>query len=107
MSLCDSEKADFPCNSCLSRRQLNAYQLEERATLTGTTATQSKKAMVGCKWCKDSAVQGMVSGFVEVIVTVGLQSTQKEEKDVRQLPEKGFFTVFSYFSPQQNRGILV
>lgn len=43
---------------------------------------------------------GLVPGYIEVTVTIDLQSTYKGEMDVRRLVDKGFFTVFSSFSPQ-------
>lgn len=41
------------------------------------------------------------------MITINLQSTYKEEMDVSQLTDKGFFTVFSCVSPhiQGNFGL--
>lgn len=42
----------------------------------------------------------LLSGFVEAMIPIDLQSSYKEEMDVRQLTDKGFFTGSSYLSAQ-------
>lgn len=59
---------------------------------------QSKgKRECGMEWGKDEAA--WQAGFWVHGGIIDLQSTCAEEMDVRQLTEKGFFAVFSYFSP--------
>lgn len=88
--------AGFPCNSCFSRWQLHVCLLEEGET-DWNHSNSKPKGKVGWRGCKGEAVWQV--GFWVHGGIIDLQSTCEEGMDVRQLTEKGFFAVFSYFSP--------
>lgn len=88
--------AGFPYNSCFSRWQLHVCLLEEGET-DQNHSNSKPKGKVRWRGCKDEAAWQV--GFCVHGGIIDLQSTCEEGMDVTQLAEKGFFAVFSYFSP--------